>query len=236
MPDDNFISIPFRYDNLDRYLIRTGILNALRNSLPLFKGRLLDIGCGKMPYKEFILANSSVEKYIGLDIENALEYDKLIRPDFTWDGIKMPFENESFETAFGTEVLEHCPNPEIILKEVNRILKSGGVFFFTVPFLWPLHEVPHDEYRYTPFSLKRILGETGFENIEIRATGGWHASMAQMMGLWVRRAPLGKNKRKLFSALLKPVMKYLIKKDRTSEVNFSESQMITGLYGIAYKK
>ena len=236
MQQDEFISIPFAINNLDRYFIRTSIFNAIKDGLPEFKGCLLDIGCGKMPYKEFILKNSSVDTYVGLDIENALQYDADIKPDFTWDGIKMPFQNESFESAFGTEVLEHCPNPKIILQEVNRILKPGGVFFFTVPFLWPLHEVPHDEYRYTPFSLKRILGETGFEKIEIKATGGWHASMAQMMGLWAIRAPLGRNKRKFFSALLKPVIKYLIKKDVTSEVSFSENQMITGLYGIAYKK
>lgn len=232
----NFINVQLSNQTVDIFLIRQSIQEAINKNLYVFKGKILDIGCGKMPYKEFILENSSVNKYVGLDIENALQYDAAVKPDFTWDGIKMPFENESFESTFGTEVLEHCPNPEIILQEANRILKPGGVFFFTVPFLWPLHEVPHDEYRYTPFSLKRILGETGFEKIEIQATGGWHASMAQMMGLWVRRAPLGRNKRKLFSAILKPVIKYLIKKDVASEVNFSESQMITGLCGIAYKK
>ena len=41
----------------------------------------------------------------------------------------MPFEDESYDCAFGTEVLEHCPNPEIVMKEVFRVLKPGGVFF-----------------------------------------------------------------------------------------------------------
>ena len=100
----------------------------------------------------------------------------------------MPFENNQFDSAFGTEVLEHCPYPKAILKEVNRVLKPGGIFFFTVPFIWPLHEVPHDEFRYTPFSLKRLLEESGFEKIELEATGGWHASLAQMLGLWIKGA------------------------------------------------
>ena len=111
-----------------------------------------------------------------------------------------------------------------------------GHFFFTVPFLWPLHEVPHDEFRYTPFLLEKLLEESGFENIDIKATGGWHASMAQMLGLWVRRSPLSNQRRKIFSTILKPVIKYLIKIDKYFKVSFSESQMITGLYGIAYKK
>jgi SAM-dependent methyltransferase len=235
MQPDNFTNIPFTVENLDRYLIRSSIYNAIKFSLPNLKGNLLDIGCGKMPYKNFILENSSVHKYTGLDIENALKYDASVKPDFTWDGIKMPFENEQFETAFGTEVLEHCPRPEIILSEVNRVLKPGGIFFFTVPFLWPLHEVPHDEYRFTPFALKRLLEEAGFLNIDIHSMGGWHASMAQMLGLWVRRAPISAGKRKWLSATLKPVIKYLIKRDQYTNISFDESQMITGLYGIAQK-
>lgn len=233
---DNFMNIPFKIDSLDRFYIRSSILNAINSSLSNFKGTLLDIGCGKMPYKNYILQNSSTIKYIGLDIANALEYDASIKPDFTWDGITMPFGNEQFDTAFGTEVLEHCPKPEIILNEVNRVLKPSGLFFFTVPFLWPLHEVPHDEYRYTPFSLKRLLEEAGFINIEIKATGGWHASMAQMLGLWVRRSSLTEKKKKYLSIILKPVIKKLLKWDKMKEVDFKESQMITGLYGIACKK
>lgn len=236
MEYDNFLNVEFSKSNLDRYYIRSAILNALSNSMGTFKGTLLDIGCGKMPYKNYILQNSSVNKYIGLDIENAIEYDTSIKPDFTWDGITMPFEDEQFDTAFGTEVLEHCPKPAVILGEVSRILKPGGIFFYTVPFLWPLHEVPHDEFRYTPFSLKRLMEESGFENIDLKATGGWHASLAQMLGLWVRRSPLSDRRKKIFSIVLKPLIKYLIKIDKYSNVSFKESQMITGLTGIAFKK
>lgn len=204
--------------------------------MPQFSGELLDIGCGKMPYREYIGRKSKVENYTGLDIENALVYDETIKPDHTWDGITMPFEDESFDCAFGTEVLEHCPYPETVLKETHRVLKPGGVFFFTVPFLWNLHEVPHDEYRYTPFSLERHLKNSGFTNITIKALGGWHASMAQMLGLWVRRSPISNKKRFLLSILLKPFIRYLIKKDKKIPCDFLDSPMITGLYGIAQKQ
>ena len=197
--------------------------------------KLLDVGCGKMPYKDYILENSKVSSYVGLDIESAIDYDPNIKPDYTWNGKVMPFESNSFNCALGTEVLEHCPEPEIILKEIFRILRPGGIFFFTVPFLWNLHEVPNDEYRYTPFSLERHLRNSGFNNFELKATGGWHASMAQMLGLWIRRSDMPENKRKLLSSIIKPVMKYLIKIDKPEFVKFKEGQMITGLYGIVKK-
>ena len=233
--NNEFVNIEFSYLNLDRYYIRRSVFNALKETTPQLKGVLLDIGCGKMPYKNYILENSNVAKYVGLDIENALEYDVTVNPDFTWDGKKMPFEDNSFECAFGTEVLEHCPEPEIVLKEVVRVLKPGGFFFCTVPFLWNLHEVPHDEYRYTPFSLERHMKNAGFKDIEIKATGGWHASMAQMLGLWVRRSPMSRIKRKYLSIILKPIISFLIKMDGKTKVAFVEGQMITGLYGIAKK-
>ena len=147
----------------------------------------------------------------------------------------MPFMDASFNCAFGTEVLEHCPEPEVVLKEIYRVLKPGGVFFFTVPFLWNLHEVPHDEYRYTPFSIERHMRNSGFTNVTIKATGGWHASMAQMLGLWVRRSPMSSKKRQILSVILKPVIAYLIKIDKPETVQFKEGQMITGLYGLVRK-
>lgn len=232
---DNFINVPFTKGNLDRYYIRTSIFKALMSNLPKFKGKILDIGCGKMPYKDYILKNSSVSEYVGLDIENALIYEANIKPDFTWDGKIMPFKDNSFDCAFGTEVLEHCPEPEIILKEVLRVLQPEGVFFFTVPFLWNLHEVPYDEYRYTPFSLDRHLRNSGFKEIEIKATGGWHASMAQMLGLWVKRSPMSSRKRGFLLIILKPIIKFLIKLDANTKVHFVSGQMITGLYGTAKK-
>lgn len=234
MTDSSFINPKLSYKNLDRYIIRSSIFNAINENLTLFSGNLLDIGCGKMPYKNYIIKESEVEKYIGLDIDTALIYDKTITPDYTWDGRVMPFEENCFDCAIGTEVLEHCPEPEIVLKEVNRVLKPGSTFFFTVPFLWNLHEVPNDEYRYTPFSLKRHLENSGFVNIEIFASGGWHSSLAQMLGLWVNRGVGNKIAKKVLSFFFKPIISFLIKKDK-APTDFKEGQMIPSFFGIAYK-
>lgn len=229
---DKFINIALTKENIDLYYQRTSIINAIKKVLPYLKGDLLDTGCGAMPYREYILKHSEVENYVGLDIASALNYSDEIKPDITWDGRTMPIEENTFQSAMATEVLEHVPEPANFLSEVYRVLRPGGIFFFTVPFLWPLHEVPHDEYRYTPYALKRLLETNKFKYIEISPLGGWHASMAQMLGLWIRRGPLGHRKRKLLSLLLFPVYKYLIKKDVKT---LSDSKMVTGISGYCYK-
>jgi len=229
---NSFTNLKLSKNNLESFIIRNEIFKAVSNVFPLFKGKVLDSGCGSMPYKELILSNKAVTEYIGLDISSALNYDG-VKADFLWDGILMPFENDSFEVVISTEVLEHVPNPELYLAEVKRVLKPGGLFFFTVPFLMSLHEVPNDYYRYTPFSLEIIFKKAGFESISIKPMGGYNAALAQMIGLWVNKYLWGV-KKKIMRIMGKPIIKYLYSKD-IAPPNFNKSTMIVGLTGTLVK-
>ena len=232
--EQNFLRPKCTVQQLDLFIIRKAILKALSAQLNNLQGELLDIGCGQMPYKSLLTSpQSQVSKYIGLDFkDNPIHSND---PDITWQEGKIPLSDHSIDCAIATEVLEHCPNPEEVMKEINRVLKPGGFFFFTVPFLWPLHEVPFDEYRYTPFSLKRHLHDTGFTNIQLAALGGWDASLAQMMGLWVRRRKMGKWKKGVLSLMLMPLIYLLNQKNNLDPIKFWEGTMITGLSGTARK-
>lgn len=229
---NGFIHISVSGSNIDRYYHRTSILNALNKVLPSLRGKLLDTACGGMPYRQHILANSEVDEYIGLDIKGAIHYDDEVKPDVLWDGIRMPFDDDSFDCAIATEVLEHVPDPKLFLSEIYRVLKPSGLLFFTTPFLWPLHEIPNDQQRLTPFAMKRYLSETGFYHEKVEPLGGWHASMAQMLGLWLKRGPMTPLNRKVLTLVFFPFYKYLLKKDRK---NIHSDRMITGISGYAIK-
>jgi SAM-dependent methyltransferase len=156
-------------------------------------------------------------------------------PDVKWDGTTIPFSEHSFQSALATEVLEHCANPQKVLNEINRILKPGGFFFFSVPFMWPLHDMPHDEYRYTPTALTRHLEEAGFCQISIKATGGWDASLSQMIALWVRNRPMATWKRTALSIVAEPFVRFLARRDRPP-ASFIQYVMVPGFVGTAIKR
>jgi len=215
---------------LDAYFARRAVLESLVESLPNFSGTVLDVGCGQKPYRSLLLAPPSrASKYLGLDLE-ALRYNN--NPEVTWDGRRIPLPNGAVDSALATEVLEHCPEPLQVMSEVARVLKPGGFFLLTVPFLWPLHDAPYDEFRYTPFSLERLLSQAGFQQISVRALGGWDASLAQMLGLWVRRRPMQEGTRRVVQRLALPVYRWLVARDAPPK-NFLEGGMITGLCSTA---
>ncbi len=45
----------------------------------------------------------------------------------------LPFANESFDVLLAVEVMEHIFDHELFFREAHRILKKGGVLFFTTP-------------------------------------------------------------------------------------------------------
>ncbi len=142
----------------------------LQDNLILIKGRVVDLGCGTSPYKEEILHHA--EEYIGVDWENSLHSQTNVDvfADLTQ---KLPFDDRYTDTVTCFQVMEHLPEPAFFLSECYRILKSDGRLLITVPFMWHVHEAPHDYFRYTRYGLEYLLKKQGFKNINIRETTGF---------------------------------------------------------------
>ena len=182
-----------------------------------------------MPYRAEILNDTSVQEYVGLDIETALVYDQAIKADVTWDGINMPFPDQSFDCILATETFEHVPDIRIILAEIHRVLRPGGSLYFTTPFVWPYHEVPHDRQRWTAFGIRLHLKEAGFQNQFVRSHGNWHSTLAQYLGLWAARAPMNRFVRRILKMPILFLQKILMHWDGDSEENEnSMPRMIIG--------
>ena len=173
--------------NVDNYILRKSIFFSLIKSLDLVQGRVLDVGCGGMPYRDYILENSRADNYRGLDIHSAIEYTGGRKPDLYWDGNTIPLGDNSVDSVICTEVLEHVFDPLLLIGEVRRVVKRGGHALFSVPFVWNLHEEPFDYYRYTPYALDKMF-EVSSGKVEKRFSyGGWKNFFCQALGTYAVR-------------------------------------------------
>jgi SAM-dependent methyltransferase len=224
-----FLSMPLRPDTLTFYSVRSSILASVKTQTALFYGTVLDVGCGFMPYRNLVESVPAVDGYVGMDLRQPTYYGE-IEPDLKWDGERIPADDERFECVMATEFLEHYAEPERVLREIFRVMKPNGMFFATVPFIWNLHELPYDEYRYTPYSLDRHLRNAGFTNIEINPIGGWNMAFAQMIGLWLGFSPIHRLIRPVLKVLFFPLYAYLVKTDKTpAGFDGTERSMFNGL-------
>ena len=140
----------------------------LSSAVKYSKGELLDVGCGRMPYKSLFL--HKVKTYTGID-----KYSPIA--DIKKDFYTAKILKGSYDTVLCTQVLEHVPDPQTFLKKINSVLKKNGILILTVPFSGYLHEVPRDYYRYTKFALAYMMKKTNFKIIYIKQEGNWLSSM-----------------------------------------------------------
>ena len=158
------------------YFSRKYLKDEIQNQAHHMKGRMLELGCGTKPYKNLF----NVKGHIGLEIEDGRDHS-LKSIDCYYDGKRIPFGDQSFDSFFSSQVFEHIFNLEDIIKEANRVLKKEGKLLVTIPFAWPEHEQPHDFARYTTFGLKNLLERNGFRVILQKKTGGYLLALVQML-------------------------------------------------------
>jgi SAM-dependent methyltransferase len=138
-------------------------------------GRLLDIGCGNKPYKPMF--DGRVSQHIGCDVVQSSES----RADVICLATNLPFRDGCYGTVLVTQVIEHVADHQALLRETFRILEGDGVVILSGPMYWPLHEEPHDFFRFTEYGLRFLLENLGFVEIEICKDGGKWALCGQVL-------------------------------------------------------
>lgn len=150
-----------------QWLIRdSGRLRAALRAIPP-EGLVLDIGSASQWPREHL---ADPERYISLDFPTTgADYGS--RPAIHGDAHRLPVADASIDVVLLLDVLEHLRAPERALQEASRVLRRGGKAILQVPFLYPLHDAPHDHTRWTEFGHRALAARHGFEVEQVSAAG-----------------------------------------------------------------
>tara|TARA_B100001057_G_scaffold482353_1_gene557538 strand:- start:435 stop:1100 length:666 start_codon:yes stop_codon:yes gene_type:complete len=84
---------------------------------------------------------------------------------------KLKFKSNYYQNLVIFNVLEHLNNPIKSLKELNRILKKGGLLIGSTPFLYQVHGAPNDYLRFTKNYLINEFKKEKFKVIYVKELG-----------------------------------------------------------------
>jgi 2-polyprenyl-6-hydroxyphenyl methylase/3-demethylubiquinone-9 3-methyltransferase len=153
--------------------------------------RVLDLGCGTGELTEALRAAEA--EALGVDVsEQALRRAAERHPQIELrlapaDG-PLPLGDAQFDVVWAGEVIEHVRDSAAWMSEVRRVLRPGGRLLLTTPYHGRLslallalspggpraHFDPRGDHLrfYTPGSLRVLLADLGFEEIDVAGAGG----------------------------------------------------------------
>jgi len=141
---------------------------------------VIDVGCGQSPYRPLV---AHFQRYVGLDAPG--HPDSSERPDVLADAGDLPLRTASADLVLCTEVIEHVTDPVRVLFEAHRVLRPGGSLILSAPFTWPVHDEPHDYWRFTEYGLRVLCERAGFRVATVRATNRYSGALLQSRANWL---------------------------------------------------
>lgn len=129
--------------------------------------KVLDIGSGNM------------DQDVNFPNRTTFDIDPARKPQIVGDAHELPFENASFSCILCSEVLEHLYDPRKAIAEMYRVLKPGGIVVLTTRFIFPVHDAPHDYFRFTPYGLRMLFED--WEIVEEASETGTFGTIAVLL-------------------------------------------------------
>ncbi len=129
--------------------------------------RTLDIGAQNGPYA------ACFPNRVALDVRPGRGVQIL------GDAQALGLADGTFDVVLCTEVLEHLPEPQRAVDEMFRVLKPGGTLLLTTRFLFPIHDAPHDYFRFTKYGLRHLLRR--FHVLELSEEAGSVGTLAILL-------------------------------------------------------
>ena len=167
---------------------RMGYLRKGKKLLKYFKDnktpKLLEVGCAN-GIEIYYMQQLGFDCYgQEIDSHSSALAQKLVGENRVYTGFleNSAYMDESFDIVICSQVIEHVPNPDVIIKSINKCLKKGGILAIDTPnFGGPSFKLLKDKWKntmpgdhismFTPRTLSSLLAINNFIIIEKRVAG-----------------------------------------------------------------
>ncbi len=128
---------------------------------------MVDLGCGVGGSAVFARRYKPDIRWVGVDIMESgfarqIEGEQVV----LYDGVNLPFADDSIPLIYSNQVFEHVRHPEPLLREIRRVLEPGGAFIGSTSQLEPYHS--WSLWNYTIYGFKVLVEDAGLVLEEIR--------------------------------------------------------------------
>ena len=84
---------------------------------------------------------------------------------------KLNIPSKKYNNVLFFNILEHLPEYKIVFSEIYRIMKKGGSFIGSVPFIYQIHAAPKDYFRFSREFLETNLNKYKFKTVKVKSLG-----------------------------------------------------------------
>ena len=138
--------------------------------------RVLDVGCGQKPYEPLFAPYAA--SYIGIDpVENP-------RAELRGSVEAIPVEDASFDVVLCNQVLEHCDDPTLAVRELYRVTASRGRVLASTHGVMPYHPSPTDYWRWTHAGLEKLFVDSAaWASVRVTPASGTTACVGMIVAM-----------------------------------------------------
>lgn len=143
-----------------------------------FLGKSTSAAIKDVPKCSVVLNLGSGTTVVREDVIN-IDFFPFDNVSFIADISSLPFTDNSVDAVICEEVLEHVPDPKVVISEMYRVIKPDALVYIVVPFVFSFHSAPSDYYRWSKMGLRELM--KNFQEIDCGVRSGGGAALSWVL-------------------------------------------------------